>query len=413
MNNNRINKKVYLVSDDPQELSVLSSAADIQGYHLIKDSKLRHEELVSRICAIHPDLIFLDEQSLKEDPETLLEYLKENIETSSTPIYVFTSSNGVLSEQAGKITNCKEVTTLSRGIDKSDLVNLLENALKPTVAVRFWGVRGSTPCPNKHNITYGGNTTCVQIELPFSDELLILDSGTGIRNLGNYLNTFTENVKGNIFITHPHWDHIQGFPFFKPIYHSGNRFQVHMPPQVTGGCREILSGHLTKTFFPVTLDMFDAEIEYITLESDRREYNGYSIEYLLANHPISTAIYKVRVAGRTIVFCPDNELTPIEQKTNAFFYSRLKEFFKGVDLLIHDAQYNLEEYQNKVKWGHSAWETAVDFAIRSNVKNLVLTHHDPDSSDIYLKELDEYIQDQFSDKFEIGAALPGKGLKYS
>lgn len=275
------------------------------------------------------------------------------------------------------------------------------NSKNTNLELKFWGVRGSTPCANKENMEFGGNTTCLQIDLPGTDEVLIMDSGTGIRNLGNHLLQRNEKVKGRIFITHPHWDHIQGFPFFKPIYNPENHFDIHMPSQANGGCKEILSGHLTKTFFPVTLEMIDANIEYITQKEERQDYEHYQIEYMLANHPINTAIYKIYVGGKTIVFCPDNELTPIAEKTNAYFYTKFKEFLQDADLLIHDGQFNRESYKDKVGWGHSAWEEAVEFAIRSGVKNLIITHHDPDSNDAFLYDLDERIHLQHSSHFDM------------
>lgn len=267
------------------------------------------------------------------------------------------------------------------------------------ISITFWGVRGSTPCANKENMEFGGNTTCFQVQLPDSDEILIIDSGTGIRNLGNELIKAKQKISGRIFITHPHWDHIQGFPFFKPIYGSTNHFEIHMPAQVNGGCKEILSGHLTKTFFPVTLEMIDANLVYITQQEKRTEYEGYEVEFMLANHTINTAIYKIHVDGKQIVFSPDNELNPISEKSDAYFYTKLKEFFQDVDVLIHDAQYDRESYKNRRGWGHSAWEDVVDFALRSNVSNLFLTHHDPDSSDEKLHQLERDLQKDFGRQF--------------
>jgi len=404
----KVNKKVYLVSEEPDSVSVLDQKIKDKGFRLIRDS--RNGELVNRIRANHPDLILWDSDTIDRHSLTLFQDLRENIETKFTPIFVVDFEKRLEKSLSNELESIERVSVLNKSTDEGKIVSMLDGILKPSVAIKFWGVRGSTPCANKENIVYGGNTTCVQVELPFTEELLILDSGTGIRNLGNYLAEFREKVKGRIFITHPHWDHIQGFPFFKPIYNPENHFDIHMPPQVNGGCREILSGHLTKTFFPVTLEMIDANIEYITQTGERQNYGSYEVEYMLANHPINTSIYKIYVAGKEIVFCPDNELTPIEQKTNAYFYKKLKEFFYGVDILIHDGQFNRSSYRDKIGWGHSAWETTVDFAIRSNVKNLFISHHDPDSDDIYLRNLDERIQREYGDNFN-SIQLAKEGVK--
>ncbi|TYP93971.1 Phosphoribosyl 1,2-cyclic phosphodiesterase [Fodinibius salinus] len=263
------------------------------------------------------------------------------------------------------------------------------------IALTFWGVRGSTPCANSENMEYGGNTTCIQLRIPKSDEVVVLDSGTGIRNLGNKLVKHSGNISGRIFITHPHWDHIQGFPFFKPIYDSDNDFTIHMPKQGDMGCKEILSGHLTKTFFPVTLEMIDANLEYITQLSAPEEYDGYTVEFMKAKHTVDTAAYKIHVDGSTIVFCPDNEL-----KEGTSFFNEFKLFCQDADVLIHDGQYNRQMYKNRHGWGHSAWEIVADFARKAGVRNLFITHHDPDSTDYELATLDKKLHSQFGRDFE-------------
>ncbi|MEL7832949.1 MBL fold metallo-hydrolase [Fodinibius sp. Rm-B-1B1-1] len=279
---------------------------------------------------------------------------------------------------------------------------------KREVVVTFWGVRGSTPCANKENMEYGGNTTCLEVDVPGTDDMLILDSGTGIRNLGNSVIDQPGQIRGRIFITHPHWDHIQGFPFFKPIYGSKNHFAIHMPDQgVEGGCKDILDGHLTKTFFPVTLDMIDANLEYITQPQERKSYEGYDIDFMMANHTVETAIYKVYINGKQIVFCPDNELIVGDNRQSAY-QEELEEFLEGVDLLIHDGQYNRSSYEEKRGWGHSAWEDVVALGRKLDIKRLFITHHDPDSDDSQLSALDDHLQDKFGSVFkEIGLAKEG------
>ena len=278
----------------------------------------------------------------------------------------------------------------------SNLAARFHNDLEPSVKVKFWGVRGSTPTANPENIRYGGNTTCVTLSAPFLDEYIIMDSGSGIRNLGNFFERENKYpIKGRVFITHPHWDHIQGFPFFKPFYHRENRFNIHMPEQYRGGAKDILAGHLTKTFFPITLDMISADISYITQENGNCDYEGYSMEFMLANHPTKTAIYKIRIGGYSIVFCPDNEL-PLKS-TPVRFIDQFEKFIEDADLLIHDAQFCLKNYSSKMNWGHSAWERVIEVAKNCNVKRLYLTHHDPDSDDEYLDQISAEVE-QYSGK---------------
>lgn len=267
-------------------------------------------------------------------------------------------------------------------------------------ACTFWGVRGSTPCADKQCMEFGGNTTCVQIHLPDSDEVLIFDSGTGIRNVGQQLEKQDRNLRGRIFITHPHWDHIQGFPFFQPVHDPANRFAIHMPVQQEGSCKEIMLGHFSKTFFPVAMDMLDAELIFMTQPRGLVSYRDYHIEFMKANHSVNTAIYKLHVDGRQLVFAPDNELVPGKYGDNSQM-EQIAKFIRGADALIHDAQYDLAAYEDRQGWGHSAWEEVVKVARREKVRKLFLTHHDPGADDHKLQRLDEHLQEDYGSLFEV------------
>lgn len=261
-------------------------------------------------------------------------------------------------------------------------------------------MRGSTPCANSENMLYGGNTTCVQVKLPDHDDLLVFDCGTGFRNLGNILTEQNGAHKGRVFITHPHWDHLQGFPFFKPFYNHENWFRIYIPPQGELGCREILQGHMSKTFFPVSMDMLQADLDCETFQPDGKLFEDYTIEYMWANHTVPTAIFKLKTVGKTIIFAPDNEIVRDEGEEAQDFNNRFKVFIEGADLLIHDAQYDLKQYAAKVGWGHSAWELVVDIAAEAGVKQLCLTHHDPDNPDSVLARMEEEIKKQHSHQFD-------------
>lgn len=272
----------------------------------------------------------------------------------------------------------------------------MENNIK----IKFWGVRGSTPCANPENMRYGGNTSCIQIMIPGVEEFLIADCGTGFRNLGNELTASGSKLKGRVFITHPHWDHLQGFPFFKPFYNNKNTVEVYMPPQNGVGCKEILQGHLANTFFPVSIDMLESKLDCITFMNEKLTFEDYSVEYIWARHTVPTGMFKFTIKGKTIVFAPDNELPMTIDKSNEAFVNEYRSFVEGVDVLIQDAQFTKEQHKSRIGWGHSDWETVIETTKDLGIKRLCLTHHDPDHSDDELDKINSKIASIKSPSYE-------------
>lgn len=384
-----------MVDDDTTMCDLVGAVIRKSGYDFVSTN--RFHGAVEFAEKHQPDLILLDLHLPDGSGLNLCTNLKANPETRNIPVFMLTTREFGIEKDVALKAGVEHF--FQKPFDREDLISKIDYYLLPALEVEFWGVRGSTPCANRENMVYGGNTTCVEIRIPNSDHLLILDSGSGIRNLGNKLIKEKKKLSGDIFITHPHWDHIQGFPFFKPIYIPNNEFNIHMPQQISGGCKEVLAGQMTYTYFPVTPEMLMSKIEYVTQQSQLEDFGDYKVEFMLSNHPVTTAIYKIHVNGKVIVFCPDNELIPTEKDSKNPFFHHLKEFFADADLLIHDAQYNRATYSQKKNWGHSAWEEAVELCASVNVKHLYLTHHDPDSSDDDLMACDEEAQ-RYKDHFE-------------
>jgi phosphoribosyl 1,2-cyclic phosphodiesterase len=395
-----------VVLADPGIANKFKSTVIDYGFEFVQVQSLqlgayRLQKLLSHLIVLDTDL---PDFSL----ETLKLLIEKNPNVRNIPFLILTRSKVQLQHLQ------KDFSLNVDIIEKSRIKNIsveIERYLQPSIILKFWGVRGSAPSANQEYMKYGGNTTCVQIESPVHDDILILDSGTGIRNLGNEIADRIQNkASGHLFITHPHWDHIQGFPFFKPFYHSKNRFKIHMPEQFRGGTEEILSGHMTKTFFPVTLDMFEADIEYVTQAEEMQHYDGFTLEYMIANHPTKTAMYKIQIGGYVIVFAPDNELN--DNPSPIRFNERFEHYISNCDLLIHDAQFDRELYKKRVGWGHSAWEEIVEAARRNHVKRLYLTHHDPDSTDDMLDRISNKIGQYLNNPFEdIQLAKEGAVIK--
>lgn len=263
--------------------------------------------------------------------------------------------------------------------------------------LKFWGVRGSIPTPGRHTVRYGGNTPCLELRLD-DDKLIILDAGTGIRNFGDDLINNGESVKAYLLITHPHWDHIQGFPFFKPAFISGNELTIVGTERPGKTLSEIISEQMNRIYFPVQLRELKANINFIPIrEEGELEVYEAKVKTLYVNHPGFTVAYRLEYNGKVLIYISDNEpydraaaasLSNFEQFVKEKFNSgtgdpnqRVFDFCDGADVLIHDATYTPEEYIDRVGWGHSHYLFALRVAAEANVKRLYLFHHDQNHSD--------------------------------
>lgn len=243
--------------------------------------------------------------------------------------------------------------------------------------MRFWGVRGSIPSPGPETARYGGNTPCVEIKA--GGETFIFDLGTGVRELGA---AAQGPLEANIFISHYHYDHLQGLPFFGPMFDPRSRFTIRGPTRNARSVKDVLSGHMQQPFFPVTVEMvFRAQLEYQGFEAgDRLKLNGVSVTAIEANHPGGNLAYRVEFKNKSVVYATDTEHGNNDRD------AQLMEFSRGADVLIYDAMYTEDEYLGrsgspKIGWGHSTWQNAVKLAAEAEVGTLVLFHHDPTRSD--------------------------------
>jgi phosphoribosyl 1,2-cyclic phosphodiesterase len=256
--------------------------------------------------------------------------------------------------------------------------------------VRFWGTRGSIPSPGKSTVKYGGNTACVEVRI--DKNILIFDAGTGIRNLGNQLvKEFTNQpVTLHLFISHTHWDHIQGFPFFMPLYAKNFQVIVYGPPARDKSLKDLMKLQMDAEYFPVPLGDLNAQI----VMQEMREplsIGNIRVNPFYLNHPAMTYAYRISDGERSLTYATDNEpyrytLHAARKDQGGSQYGaeldqKFIDFSAGTDFLICEAQYTLDEYRSKVGYGHSPVESVVEFAIKANVKQLALFHHDPAHDD--------------------------------
>jgi len=245
--------------------------------------------------------------------------------------------------------------------------------------IKFWGTRGSIAVPGRQTIRYGGNTTCLEITLE-SGRVVVVDAGTGIRPLGDKLAKENERVDIHLLVTHIHWDHVLGFPYFMPLYRASSHILVDGYPTCVNGLRNTFDNKMGDGFFPVKFADLKAEIQYLEILKHRPlEIDGTVIDAIPLHHPQGGFGFRFREGEKTFVFLTDNELRKEAWKGRSF--DDYVDFCRNADLLIHDAQYTPEEIEERRDWGHSDYRSAFDLAYAAGVKNLFLFHHDPSRTD--------------------------------
>ncbi len=250
--------------------------------------------------------------------------------------------------------------------------------------IKFWGVRGSIPCPSPNHIAIGGNTSCVEVSC--GGTRIILDSGTGIRNLGHWLKR--KNVKhATMMLSHVHWDHICGFPFFSPAFRNGFSLSIMAGHLLEfGGVHNVLAGQMTTPTFPVPLDALHASLSFEDFQAGDNfilpANPQVKITTAMLNHPDGATGYRIEYNGKSLCYVTDTEHVIGKPDQN------ILGLIEGADLLIYDCTYTDKEFDGKIGWGHSTWQEGVRLSQAANVKNLAIFHHDPDYEDRFMERVE-------------------------
>ena len=269
--------------------------------------------------------------------------------------------------------------------------------------VKFWGVRGSTPTPQAGNLRYGGNTSCVEVRL--DDGLYIFDCGTGFRSLGQQLESEANGkpIQAHIFVSHFHWDHIQGIPFFRPLYENGqNQFFFHSSRR-TRSLQRVMEEQMASPYFPVNTSEMKAGRNFYDIEEGQTQVEKATVRAMWLNHPQGCMGFRLETKDGILVYATDNE------PGDEVFDKNVRKLAEGADILIYDSQYLPEEYEAKRRgWGHSHWREAVNIVMQSGAKELVLFHHDPDHDDTVIDKVVQEARNYYS---RVRAAAEGMEIK--
>jgi phosphoribosyl 1,2-cyclic phosphodiesterase/CheY-like chemotaxis protein len=271
---------------------------------------------------------------------------------------------------------------IAKPVAPDKIAEQIRRIVEDRVELTFWGIRGTLPVPGQETIRYGGNTSCVSLEFP-KGGLFIFDAGTGIKSLSDHLQSQNRSqIEAKIFISHPHWDHINALPFFTPLYKQGNEFEIMGPAHGDISIRELISGQMDGVYFPIEIKEFGATVSFQNLKEGHFSIDGIKVQTILLNHPGHCLGYRIDYKERSICYITDNELFPKSSRFyNSDFINKLTAFIRNTDALIADCTYAEEEYVQKIRWGHSSATEVTHLAHRAGVGTLYMFHHDPGQTD--------------------------------
>lgn len=278
---------------------------------------------------------------------------------------------------------------------------------------RCWGTRGSLPSPGPHTVRYGGNTSCIEV-CSSGGRRFVFDAGSGIRPLGERIVAGGQaHTPLDLFLSHFHWDHIQGLPFFAPLYDPATQLTIHGARQGDRDAQSLIAGQMGPVYFPVPFEAISAKLQFHDVTEAAWQVGDVQVAAFRVRHPMFTYGYRIRSRGASIAYIPDNELVGGPWPMVSGWYDALCEFVAGADVLLHDAMFTDAEYPHYEGWGHSSFSQATQLAIDAGVRRLHLFHHSPERTDDQLDRiLLELREDVASRGFglEVGVAAEGEEL---
>lgn len=415
-------KTVLIIDDDERCRAPVAQRLRTRGLTIVEaDSGESGLELA---LEHDPDVILCNLLMPNGNGFQLCRAVREQMNSRNTRIIALSTGNYASDQSAALEAGADEVVKKSALLDELDEIMARAAASLPAktpgagaqpaaangaqpAQVRFWGVRGSIPTPGAETVRYGGNTSCVEVRA--DGEIIVLDAGSGIRKLGVELDKefAKEPLNLTLLITHTHWDHIQGFPFFSPAYNSGNRLRILGYEGARAGLGATLAGQMESPYFPIALKEMPGHIVIEELRGMDFRVGEIRVDACFSKHPGVCVGYRLSTSCGTIVYVPDNEWSPEDSVSdcpeNCSRNAKMIELVTGADILMMDAQYDREEYKTHKGWGHGCVDDVVRLALDAKVKHLYLFHHDPAHDDARVDALLEHAR-------ALVAAEPGATL---
>jgi phosphoribosyl 1,2-cyclic phosphodiesterase len=370
--------KFFIIDDDNASIEIHERLL-LRAGHTVTSTNTS-VDVLEKILEAKPDCILCDLVIPNFDGIDIFIKLRE-IKNIHQPIFIIVTGKEYDSDRkrAFKLgVDGYLIKRLNSDTFVSDILEIIEG----TVTIQFWGVRGTLPVPGEKTLRYGGNTNCVTLNIE-KKHFFIFDAGTGIKELSNYLvKQNTSHFSAKIFITHPHYDHINALSFFLPLFIAGNQFEIFGASQDDKSIEDLISSQMDSVYLPFTIKELSANLNFRNLHEEEFLIEDVTIRTMLLNHPGKCLGYRVEYKNKSFCYITDNELYPEnDPHYNAFEVERLVQFIKETDVLVIDATYTDEQYAKKTGWGHSSISQVVDVADKAKVKLLCLFHHDPEQSD--------------------------------
>jgi phosphoribosyl 1,2-cyclic phosphodiesterase/ActR/RegA family two-component response regulator len=369
---------VYVVEDSRTQADIARALLEKAGHHVVTCPS--SVEALRDIPCRRPDCVLIDIMLPEVDGYEVCRRLRAIPELAPTKL-------AMVSVKAYPFERRRALEMGADGyfvkpLHPATFVAELERLVAGTLLMTFWGVRGTLPISRKDSMRYGGSTSCVSLDFP-DGRLVVFDAGTGIKALSDALTaTGRTRLEGRLFISHPHWDHIQALPFFAPFYRQGNQFDVCGPSHGHTTMRDLIAAQMDGVYFPITVREFAASVIYRDLGQGEYEIGGHPVRTMLLTHPGNCLGYRLQHDRRAVCYVTDNELFwPDSPFYSEEYVERLADFTRGADVLITDCAYTDEDYPRRVGYGHSSVSRVADLAARARVRELYLFHHDPDHTD--------------------------------